>query len=61
MSDDDKAIFKMIVNYLTRAKEAINELSPNGLHELAIVISDNELSTIGDMQTFITALKKLTK
>ena len=61
MSEDDKAIFKMIALYLGRAKDAIDQLSPDGAHELAIIISDNELSPIGDMQTLITELLKRSK
>jgi len=59
MSDDDKAIFKMIANYLHRAIDAIEQLSPDGAHALAIVISDNELPHVGDLETLVTNLKKL--
>ena len=61
VTKDDKAIYKMIENYLTRAMDAINELSPDGAHELAIVISDNELPHIGDIQTLVNELKRLQK
>ncbi len=61
MTKDDKAIFKMIATYLTKAKESIDELSPAGLHDLAILISDNELSPIGGMQTLITEIKRISK
>ena len=43
MTEDDKAICKMVAHYLERAIDAIQELSPDGAHSLAIVIADHEL------------------
>lgn len=61
MSEDDKAICKMIVNYLDRAIDAIQELSPDGAHALAIAIADNELPHTGDLESLVTNLKKLSR
>ncbi len=59
MTDDDKAVCKMIASYLERAIDAIQELSPDGAHNLAIVIADNELPHTGDLEALVTNLKKL--
>lgn len=59
MTEDDKAICKMIVNYLERAIDSIQELSPDGAHELAIAIADNELPHTGDLEALVTNVKKL--
>jgi hypothetical protein len=61
MSDDDKAIYKMIASYLERAIDAIQELSPDGAHALAIAIADNELPHTGDLETLVINVKKLSK
>jgi len=61
ITKDDKAIFKMIVNYLERAIDAIEELSLDGAHELAIAIADNELPHTGDLESLVINLKKLSK
>ncbi len=46
MTDDDKAVCKMIAHYLERAVDAIQKLSPGGAHALAVVIADHELPTL---------------
>jgi hypothetical protein len=61
MSKDDKAILNMISSYLGRAIDVVDDLSPDGSHELAIVISNNELPTISELQVLVTSLKKLAK
>ena len=62
MTDDDKAVCKMIAHYLERAVDAIQELSPDGAHALAIVIADQELPHTGDLEALVTNLKNfLTK
>lgn len=59
MNELDKAICKMIADYLDKATEAIEHLSPDGAHEVAVVIADNELPHVGDLQILVTNLKKL--
>ena len=61
MSEDDKAIFKMIADYLQRAVDSINELSPEGQHILSVVVSEFELPHEGDLETLITQLRKIAK
>ncbi len=61
MTDYDKAICKMVIHYLDRAIDAIQELSPDGAHELAVVIADNELPHTDDLESLVKNLKKLSK
>jgi hypothetical protein len=51
----------MIADYLDKAIEAIEHLSPSGAHEVAAVIADNELPHEGDLQLLVINLKKLSK
>jgi hypothetical protein len=51
----------MIADYLDKALDAIEHLSPDGAHEVAVVIADNELPHVGDLQLLIMNLKKLLK
>jgi hypothetical protein len=58
MTKDDQATCKMIVHYLKRAIDAIWELSPDGAHEVAVVIADNKLPHEGDLQALVTIFEK---
>jgi hypothetical protein len=61
MTKDDQATCTMIVHYLKRAIDAIGELSPDGAHEVAVVIADNKLPHEGDLQSLVTIFEKLSK
>jgi hypothetical protein len=51
----------MIADYLDKALDAIEHLSPDGAHEVAVVIADNELPHEGDLQALAFNIKKLSR
>ena len=62
MSKDDKTIIKMAILYFSKGIDAIEDLSPDGSHELAEAIADDDDSLIvSDLQAFVNLLKKLAK
>lgn len=61
LTKDDKAICKMTADYLTRAMDSIQELSPAGRHELAAAILDKDLPTIQDLNSLVKTMKRLSK
>lgn len=61
MNELDKAICKMIADYMDKAIEAIEHLSPDGAHEVAVVMADNELPHVGDLQVLAFNIKRLSR
>jgi hypothetical protein len=61
MSEDDKAVVKMIIHYLDRAIDAMELLSSEGARELSIMLSENELSYTDNPQDLIAHLNELAK
>ena len=62
LSKDDKTIIKMAILYFSKGIDAIEDLSPDGSHELAeAMTADNDSSLMGDLQAFVNLLKKLAK
>lgn len=61
MNELDKAICKMIADYLDKAIEAIEHLSPDGAHEIAVVIADNGLPHERDLKALAFNIKKLSR
>jgi hypothetical protein len=61
MTKDDKAVCKMIAHYLKRAIDAMDELSPDSAHEVAVLIAEYGLSHEGDLQALIINLEKLSE
>ncbi len=61
MTKDDKAVLKMTAHYLAKAREAIDELSPDGAQELANEIAVKGLPHEADLEALSIAINKLAK